>query len=74
MAKNQAIGQFTTLVHIAVPRQQEAGLAMTFSTDIHGVQGMNPTDFDDPVGFHSLTIRLIFLVSSEMSQQLLDGF
>ena len=52
--------------------------------DIHGPQRMNPTDLGDrltfspPAGksFHLFweisTMRLIFMVLSEMSQQLLD--
>ncbi len=47
---------------------------MTFCTDIHDAQRMNPNDFDNPLIFSSCaTMRLTFVVLSEMSQQLLDG-
>ena len=41
--------------------------------NIHGPQRINPTDFD-PKFSHSATMRLTFVVLSEMSQQLLDVF
>ncbi len=47
---------------------------MTFSADIHGPLRMNPTDFGDPLISPLAPPReLIFVVLSEVSQQLLDG-
>ena len=47
---------------------------MKFGTDIYKAQRMNPNDFGDPVTcFSSATVRLKFVVLSEMSKQLLDG-
>ncbi len=40
---------------------------MTFGTDIHGPQGINPNDCGG-------TMRFIFVVLGEISQQLFDGF
>ena len=40
---------------------------MKFDTDIHGSQTMNTDDFGEP------SMRLTFVVFSEMCHQLLDG-
>lgn len=48
-------------------------ITMKPDTNIHGAQRMNRNDFDDPDFSSSATIRMTFVVFSEMSRQLLDG-
>ena len=58
----QSVGQ---LLQTEISQQQLGGLS--FCTDIHDLQKMNPTDFPS-----SATMRLTFVFLSKMSQQLLQ--
>lgn len=59
---------FCTILALLAASQTIGWIAIKFSTDIHGSQKMYPTDFS-----FSATIRLTFVIFSEMSQQLLEG-
>ena len=47
---------------------------MKFGTDIHSSQMMNLNNFDNPDFSFNAIMSFIFVVMSEMSQQLLDRF
>ncbi len=59
------VGWSTTLVQAEISTELSA---VKFGTDIHCLQRMNPTNFSS-----SATMKLTFLVLSEMSWQLLGG-
>lgn len=60
-------GQSTHMVQIEISQQLLDGLPLKFCTDIDGALRMNPNYFGDPLSFHSTTMRLTFVVLSEIA-------